>query len=54
MNQIIRKMLELVETIDTITFTDEGQRAWAAWWARHLRMAIKKAHAAGWVQQERP
>ncbi len=49
MKQIVQKMQELVETIDSLTFKDEAQQAWAAWWARHLRMAIKKAKAAGWV-----
>ena len=52
MNQIIQKMQELVDIIDKLTFTDEAQRAWAIWWARHLRMAVEKAKAAGWVQRE--
>jgi hypothetical protein len=48
-NQIVIKMQELVEAIERTNLEDEGQRMWADWWARHLRMAIDKAIRAGWV-----
>ena len=51
MNQIIQKMLELVDTIERTNLADEEQRTWATWWKQHLRMAVEKARKAGWIEK---
>jgi len=50
---ILRKMRELVETIDSVsTSLSDEQRTWTDWWKRHLAQAILRAIKSGWVKGE--
>jgi hypothetical protein len=53
MNQILKAMQKLMETIDQVVSVSlsEEQRVWAMFWRRSLTHAITKAIKSGWIKE---